>query len=275
MKEKIEKMLAELEVRLKIANNELKACPEGTLSVVKREGKMTFFQIMYLEGRRQRKSLAKTPELIFGLARKEYLTKEKDILEKDVKVLKAAIKSLVEPSADNVLSSISGHLRDVPDKYFFLENLKNSGSSSGGNSGKNTDRKINWADRPYRMSSYRAEEKTHTTSRGLKVRSKSEVLIAEMLYRYNIPFRYEQVIQIGDIILVPDFTIRLPDGRIVYWEHCGLMVLKEYREHHKRKMEAYEKAGIVPWKNLILTYDDENGNINVGIIESEIKNKLR
>ena len=52
------------------------------------------------------------------------------------------------------------------------------------------------------------------------------------------------------------------------------MSSKEYREHHKWKMEVYEKAGIVSWKNLIVTYDDEDGNINVGIIESEIKNKL-
>lgn len=96
------------------------------------------------------------------------------------------------------------------------------------------------------MSNYKPEEKRHTTSRGLKVRSKSEVLITEML----------------------------PDGRVFYWEHCGLMSLKEYREHQKWKMEVYEKAGIVPWKNLIVTYDDEDGNINVGIIESEIQNKL-
>ena len=37
--------------------------------------------------------------------------------------------------------------------------------------------------------------------------------------------------------------------------------------------KMYESVGVVPWKNLIVTYDDEDGNINVGIIESEIKNK--
>ena len=52
------------------------------------------------------------------------------------------------------------------------------------------------------------------------------------------------------------------------------MSSKEYREHQKWKIEVYEKASIVPWKNLIMTYDDEDGNINAGIIESEIKNKL-
>lgn len=257
MKEKIEKVLAELEIRLKIANNELKTCPEGTLSFVKRKGQGTFFRVMYSGGRRLRKSINKAPELICKLARKEYLTKEKEILEKNIKTLKTAIELLTEPSADNILKAVSRHLQGIPRQYFFAQQKKDD-----------------WANRPYQMSDYKPEEKKHTTSRGLKVRSKSEVLIAEMLYMFNISFRYEQVIWIGEIMLIPDFTIRLPDGRIFYWEHCGLMSSKEYREHHKWKMEVYEKAGIVPWKNLIVTYDDEDGNINVGIIESEIKNKL-
>ena len=229
MREKIEKMLAELETRLKIANNELEICPEGTLSFVKRKGRATFFQIIYSGGKRLRKSINKMPEVIRGLARKEYLTREKNILEKNIKVLKTALDSLVEPSPDYILKIVSKHLRGIPQQYFFPEQENDS-----------------WANQPYQMSNYKPEEKRHTTSRGLKVRSKSKVLIAEML----------------------------PDGRVFYWEHCGLMSLKEYREHQKWKMEVYEKAGIVPWKNLIVTYDDEDGNINVGIIESEIQNKL-
>lgn len=257
MKEKIEKVLAELEDRLKLANIELKMCPEGTLSFVKRDGRGTFFQIINSGGKRLRKSINKAPDFIRGLARKEYLIKEKRLLEKNIKVLREVMKSLVEPSPDNVLRSISRHLQGIPEEYFFPEQNKDC-----------------WANQPYEMSNYKPEEKKHTTSRGLKVRSKSEVLIAEMLYIFNIQFRYEQVIRINGIVLVPDFTIKLPDGRIFYWEHCGLMSSKEYREHQKWKMEIYEKGDIVPWKNLIVTYDDEEGNINVGIIESEIKNKL-
>ena len=76
MREKIEKMLAELETRLKIANNELEICPEGTLSFVKRKGRATFFQIIYFGGKRLRKSINKMPEVIRGLARKEHKSPE-------------------------------------------------------------------------------------------------------------------------------------------------------------------------------------------------------
>lgn len=47
-----------------------------------------------------------------------------------------------------------------------------------------------------------------------------------------------------------------------------------YRASNKWKLDQYEKIGIVPWKNLIITYDTEDGGINTGIIESEIINKI-
>ena len=49
---------------------------------------------------------------------------------------------------------------------------------------------------------------------------------------------------------------------------------KEYMEHHKWKMKVYETAGIVPWDNLIVTYGDVHGNVDLRIIESELRSKL-
>ena len=119
------------------------------------------------------------------------------------------------------------------------------------------------------------QQKNHTTSHGLKVRSKSEMLIAEKLYEHGLPFRYEQILQIDGVDYAPDFTIRRCDGSIVYWEHCGLTGNSRYMNHHWRKMQIYVEAGITPWKNLIITYDDENGFLDLSVIESEIINKLK
>lgn len=47
-----------------------------------------------------------------------------------------------------------------------------------------------------------------------------------------------------------------------------------YWAHHKWKLEEYENAGIVPWDNLIVTYGDENANIDVRCIDSIIYNRL-
>ena len=95
------------------------------------------------------------------------------------------------------------------------------------------------------------------------------------MYRNHIPFRYEQVIHIGTTALTLDFTaMRIRDAKIFYAEHCGMPHNKEYMAHHKRKMELYESVGIVPWDNLIVTYGDINGNIDVRAIENELISKL-
>ena len=40
-------------------------------------------------------------------------------------------------------------------------------------------------------------------------------------------------------------------------------------------MQIYAEAGITPWKNLIVTYDDENGLLDLRTVESEIINRIK
>ena len=68
--------------------------------------------------------------------------------------------------------------------------------------------------------------------------------------------------------------MRIRDAKIIYAEHCGMPHNKDYMARHKRKMELYESVGIVPWDNLIVTYGDINGNIDVRAIEGELRSKL-
>ena len=49
----------------------------------------------------------------------------------------------------------------------------------------------------YEQSSYKPEKKIHITSRGLRVRSKSELLIAEAFYSHDVAFHYEEVLLLG------------------------------------------------------------------------------
>ena len=58
-----------------------------------------------------------------------------------------------------------------------------------------------WSEAPYRQSDKRPEGKDKITSRGLHMRSKSEVMIAELLYQYGIPFRYEEPLYIEGFML--------------------------------------------------------------------------
>ena len=130
-----------------------------------------------------------------------------------------------------------------------------------------------WASADYEKNNYKSENLKQITSRGLKVRSKSEALIAESLYQYNLAFRYEQVMHFNGLTLVPDFVIRRYDGKLFYWEHQGLTNDKKYIEHQMKKAQIYASAGIVPWDNYIVTYDNETG-VDLRRIDFEIQNRL-
>lgn len=110
----------------------------------------------------------------------------------------------------------------------------------------------------------------HKTIRGELVRSKSEVIIANMLHQNNIIYEYEKDLVIDGIRKIPDFTIDDQEsGEIKYWEHCGMMNNPEYRKRWEMKKSFYEKNGIIEGENLIITYD-ENGSIDSQLIQKLI-----
>ena len=94
------------------------------------------------------------------------------------------------------------------------------------------------------------------TARGDLVRSRNEQLIADRLFAANISYEYEKPVRVDDRLLHPDFTIIRPwDGKTIYWEHCGMMDIPEYRTKWQRKKRLYERNNITEGNNLIITYN--------------------
>jgi len=116
----------------------------------------------------------------------------------------------------------------------------------------------------------------HKTLKGELVRSKSEVIIANMLYEAEIPYEYEKEITLGeDGIRIPDFTVDdAESGRLFYWEHCGMMSDMRYRKRWDEKKAVYAKHDIVEGENLIVSYDDVNGSIDSVAIKALIEKYL-
>ena len=85
----------------------------------------------------------------------------------------------------------------------------------------------------------------HWTSKGLAVRSKSELLIAEALGTAGVEFEYEKPLTLGGKTRYPDFTIEDEiSGRTVYWEHLGMLSKPEYHTAWERKLAWYQSHGI-------------------------------
>lgn len=251
----LEDLLTFLENELENVKRQQLFLPEGTLAKSNREGK-TYYQRDYVENdRRRRQTISNNRKLLNDMARKEYLKEQKKVLEADIKLIKRIATKYVEPNPDNILPLLKEKYKNIPIEYFFEEYDVNQ-----------------WALEAFEQSDYKIEEKRHITTRGLQVRSKSEMLIAERLYHHQVAFRYEEVIHVGNKKYIPDFTIMCNNGNLFYWEHCGLPDNQSYMFKFKSKLEDYESIGIVPWRNLIVTYEEEGFNLE--IIDSEIRNKI-
>ena len=83
--------------------------------------------------------------------------------------------------------------------------------------------------------------KIHEALSGDMLRSKSEVIIANLLHERQIPFRYEEPLFADDGTLrLPDFTVTWR-GETFYWEHLGLLDLKDYADQWEVKRAWYER----------------------------------
>ena len=73
------------------------------------------------------------------------------------------------------------------------------------------------------------------------VRSKSEVIVANMLHERGITFYYEKPLYASDgTMYLPDFTV-IWSGEEIYWEHVGRLNDPKYIEKWTAKKAWYEK----------------------------------
>ena len=82
----------------------------------------------------------------------------------------------------------------------------------------------------------------YETEKGHKVRSKSEVIISNLLYKENIPYEYEKKLPYGTEgkWIEPDFTIMLKNGKRIFWEHLGMLGVEKYDNRWLEKIDIYQ-----------------------------------
>lgn len=117
------------------------------------------------------------------------------------------------------------------------------------------------------------EGKIHTARCGIMMRSRGEVIIANILDRIEIGFRYEQWLRLPhDINLVPDFTVIDPvTHKFKYIEYCGMMGDPDYSKDFVRKINKYRKAGLIPGIDVLFLFDTDDN----GVDEPELEKAIR
>lgn len=117
-----------------------------------------------------------------------------------------------------------------------------------------------------------AENLIHRTEKGHLVRSKSELVIANMLFQSGVEYEYERVL-VGEVEpgrLRPDFSFVTADGDLILWEHLGMMVREDYRKGWEWKRAWYEANGIAVGRSLFTSQDDERGGLDSGSLRSTV-----
>ncbi|MBE5939532.1 MAG: hypothetical protein E7266_03955 [Lachnospiraceae bacterium] len=117
------------------------------------------------------------------------------------------------------------------------------------------------------------------TIKGERVRSKSEKIIADELYRNGITYKYEMPLELENwnkkITVYPDFTaINKRTGKRWIIEHMGMMDKNSYSENAISKINLYEKNDILLGINLILFYETSSNPININVVRKYINTYL-
>lgn len=259
--DEFERIHRELAERIDLLKAELSQLPKGELYCYNSHGTKCYSERFPAKGnnKKERKvGIKKDKDRLYKLVRKEYVTKAIGLLEKDLAALDSLMRRY-KPTDEN--SVMEGFLKKHPELtggiYYGLMSYDE------------------WADKFETSDGYHPENLKSTSSDGTKKRSLGELIIASKLDHYGIPYRYEAPIDHPDISFVPDFTIIRPrDNKVIYWEHLGNVNDQSYLDYNKHKFDFYERYGIVPWDNLIVSFSQSDYGINEKLIDGLIQGWL-
>lgn len=249
----IEKILEEREKALQNA-------PEGRLRFIRKWKKVQYYLIndcsaadgTYL--RRTQISLAAS------LAQKDYDFRLVDELRHESKAISTFLKVYHPERVDQIYQALHDSRKPLVIPARLLDD----------------DYVKRWKSVAYEKKGFQENTPEFFTGNGERVRSKSEIIIADALRRHNIPYRYEYPIHLDGLGTVhPDFICLNARKRKEYvWEHFGIMSASDYADSAVNRMEKYILAGYYPGENSIMTFETASRPLSTRIIECNIRRFL-
>ena len=109
--------------------------------------------------------------------------------------------------------------------------------------------------------------------KGERMRSKSEVIIANLLYTLGIPYRYEYPIKLKNRkTIYPDFIILNVNTREEYiYEHMGMMGDENYAAKNVSKINELIESDYFPGENLLLTFESVDSPLDIQAVEIQLR----
>lgn len=182
--------------------------------------------------------ITKNPELIRLLCRQKYLLAREKQLNNNIPIISRNISKLDHSTVQELILSLPSAYQNLPNPYFFNQ------------------RTVAWQEEPYRQNSYLPESLNYFSKKGTPLRSKSEVLIANILEENDLPYRYDAEMTSSGKKISPDFIIKNPfNGKTIIWEHFGALNEPNYAKKMNDKMKLYLNNGYSPFETIIYTFE--------------------
>ncbi len=252
----LEKSIRSAEADLALCRKRMQSVPVEKYRIRERNGNLSLFRI---EGRgkdrKERYCSRKDTKLIAGAINKQYLpavetalSAELDLLYRLEELLEnrekfKAYESLPE-SAKKYITPLCVSIDDVGSAWEKDEFFGNSMPFP-------TDNQL-------------------LTDRGELVRSKAEMIIANLLLKLGLHYRYECRFDCGGKALYPDFTIMHPEtGELYYLEYFGMMDNWDYAANALKKMNFYYSTSQAD--HFIFLFESERVGINIPAIENLLR----
>ena len=247
-----------LEKIIVILQTNLKKLPEGRLLIKLNKSKyIQYFISKPTSGKPQYLSIKNDNAFITKLAKKSYILKALKSAETELELL----NKLINHEKNNSLSSIYDNFN--PSLKPFITPVEIS-----------VQEKIRLFEQRIPKDQFtKTGQYVIKTTRGEYVKSQAEYLIAETLFKYKVPYIYEDRFPAKDhITLKPDFTaINLKTGRIIIWEHLGMLERPGYLEKNTTKLYSYSLSGIYPGNGMIITMSTKTQPLEEYLVETIVR----
>jgi len=249
-----------LEKELATLQNYLDSAPEGTLiSRQKSIGQYKYYNYRLSPDGKKKETYIPQSNAVLAekLACKAYAAKRLSDCKKELRILSDYLSFYgSEKEADRFLKAHPGAAKLILPLVEHLDAYAKQ-----------------WQEAPYIRSEIHPEDLIYPTlNPNLKVRSKSEGDIYGRLVFFQVPRRYEEQIIINGIAIHPDFTcLNVRTREVFYWEHQGAWDKLDYVHKLPGREDQYRMAGIIPWKNLIITTETKNQPLDINWVDTLIQ----
>ena len=258
--EEIRKNIKKLDELLVLLKKKTELKIPGSLLCSKRKEVFEYY-IVQEDGRRQYLGEDKH-DMVVLLAKKKHYQKMMDTAERERMQFVGCLKILERDGALSDIDEVYPSLHEGIRKLCGPFTITDDGYVS------------RWLKKYSCLRDNRQLNGQNKTLKGEYVKSKSEVIIADRLTYYGVPYVYEVTTAAEDYwdVRSPDFFILNKRTRQeFYWEHLGRMGDPNYAAKNQIKMEQFAKQGIIMGKNLIVSLECGDRPLSTEYVDSVIK----